>query len=128
MKIVEKGGTKLVDMLHKSNPWAGQDCGRARCLLCATKQKEGKKNSQDCTKRNCEYETYCRTCNMRQDDRIEEQYKEMGKKRIDDEKRKARRYIYIGETNRSVYERGLEHQNDVPACKKSSHMLRHLVT
>jgi hypothetical protein len=33
--------------------------------------------------------------------------------------------IYIGETNRSVYERGIEHQNDVPACKTSSHMLRH---
>ena len=51
----------------------------------------------------------------------------MGKKRIDEEKRKARRYVYIGETNRSVYERGLEHQNDVPACKTSSHMLRHLL-
>jgi hypothetical protein len=74
------------------------------------------------------YEAYCRTCNMRQDNRIEEQYKEMGKKRIDDEKRKARRYIYICETNRSVYEHGLEHQNNVPACKTSSHMLRHLLT
>ena len=36
-------------------------------------------------------------------------------------------YIYIGETNRSMYERGLEHQNDIPACKTSSHMLRHLL-
>ena len=40
---------------------------------------------------------------------------------------KARRYIYVGETNRSVYERGIEHQNDIPACKTSSHMLRHLL-
>ena len=51
----------------------------------------------------------------------------MGKKGIEDEKRKARRYIYIGENNCSVYERGIEHQNDVPACKTSSHMLRHLL-
>ena len=29
LKIVERGGTKLVDMLHKANPWAGQDCGVA---------------------------------------------------------------------------------------------------
>ena len=42
--------------------------------------------------------------------------------------RKARRFIYIGETNRSVYERGLEHLNDVTGCKTSSHMLRHLLT
>jgi hypothetical protein len=33
LKIVEKGGTKLVDLLHKANPWAGQDCGRVGCLL-----------------------------------------------------------------------------------------------
>ena len=26
LKIVEKGGTKLVDILHKANPWAGQHC------------------------------------------------------------------------------------------------------
>ena len=49
-------------------------------------------------------------------------------RRIDEEKRRAKRYIYIGETNRSVYERGIEHQNDVTGCKTSSHMLRHLLT
>ena len=109
IKVVEKGGTKLVDLLHKAKPWAGQDCGRARCMLCETKKKEGKKNSQDCIKRNCVYETYCMTCTQRQD-------KETNAK------------IHLcGETNRSVYERGMEHQNDIPACKTSSHMLRHLL-
>jgi hypothetical protein len=49
MKVVEKGGIKLVDLLHKANPWAGQDCGRDRCMLCKTKK--GKKNSQDCEKK-----------------------------------------------------------------------------
>ena len=70
MKVVEKGGTKIVDLLHK----AGQDCGRDRCLLCATKQKEGKKNSQDCSKRNCVYKTYCMTWKQRQDTEIEDKY------------------------------------------------------
>jgi hypothetical protein len=28
MKIVEKVGVKLVDILHKSNPWAGEECRR----------------------------------------------------------------------------------------------------
>jgi hypothetical protein len=127
LKIVEKGGTKLVDLLHKANPWAGQPCGRERCLLCITKQREGKNNSQDCRKRNCVYETYCWTCHERQDDEIERKYKEVGPKMIEEQKRLAKRFIYIGEMNRSVYERGIEHQNDVPACKTSSHMLRHLL-
>ena len=33
----------------------------------------------------------------------------------------------FGETSRSPYERGLEHQNDIDGCKTSSHMLRHLL-
>ena len=53
LKIVEKVGMKLVDILHKSDPWAGEECRRQGCLLCETKQKEGKKNAQDCHKRNC---------------------------------------------------------------------------
>ena len=53
--------------------------------------------------------------------------KNISKKEMDKEKSKIKRYIYIGETNRSVYERGKEHQNDVGGCKTSSHMLRHLL-
>ena len=127
MKIVEKGGTKLVDMLHKANPWAGEECGRRGCLLCATKKELGLTNSQDCKRRNCVYETTCITCNRRQDQETEDKFSKEGKKRIDEEKRRTRRYRYIGETNRSPYERGVEHQNDVGACKTSSHMLRHLI-
>ena len=52
MKIVEKGGTKLVDVLHKATPWAGEQCGRNRCLLCTTKAEAGNTNSQDCRRRN----------------------------------------------------------------------------
>ena len=76
--------------------------------------------------RNCVYETYCWTCHERQDAEIERKYKEVGPNMIQEHKRLAKRFIYIGETNRSVYERGIEHQNDVPVCKTSSHMLRHL--
>jgi hypothetical protein len=43
-------------------------------------------------------------------------------------KRNEKRFLYIGKTNRSVFERGLEHQNDIPGCKTSSHMLRHLLS
>ena len=127
LKIVEKVGVKLVDILHKADPWAGEQCGRSGCLMCETKVKEGKTNSQDCHRRNCVYMTYCRTCTERQDQQLEEKYKELGVKRIEEEKRKEKRFIYIGETNRSIYERGIEHQADIKGCKTSSHMLRHLL-
>ena len=101
-----------MDILHKANPWAGKDCMRDGCLLCRTKRDNNKTNSQDCKKRKCVYETSCLTCSRRQDEEVEKKYGEMGKKRVEEEKKKLKRYIYIGETNRSMYERGLEHHND----------------
>ena len=127
IKIVEKGGTKLVDILHKANPWAGEDCTRPGCLLCESRKEEGRKDRQDCKKRNLVYEISCRTCKERGEKELEKKYEKEGKKKIDEEKRKLTKYIYIGETNRSAYERGLEHQADVTSCKTSSHMLRHLL-
>ena len=47
IKIVEKVGTKLVDLLHKADPWQGMDCGRKGCLLCQTKMKTEKYGKQD---------------------------------------------------------------------------------
>ena len=39
IKFVERAGVKLEDMLHKANPWQGEDCGRRKCLLDKTKAK-----------------------------------------------------------------------------------------
>ena len=57
IKVVEKTGTRLVDLLHKSDPWQGQDCQRPGCLICVTKAKTGRGLSQDCKKRNVVYKT-----------------------------------------------------------------------
>ena len=48
IKIVERTGTKIEDILHKSDPWQGQDCERQGCLICLTKTKTMKKLEQDC--------------------------------------------------------------------------------
>ena len=40
LKIVEKVGVKLVDILHKADPWAGEQCGRKGCLMCEIKIRE----------------------------------------------------------------------------------------
>ena len=62
LKVVERAGTKLVDILTKSDPWQGADCGREDCLLCLTKAATGKNKTQDCTRRNLVYETWCINC------------------------------------------------------------------
>ena len=65
IKIVERTGTRLVDLLHKSDPWQGEDCQRPLCILCQTKMKTNKNGRQDYTKRCIVYETWCMTCEER---------------------------------------------------------------
>ena len=37
LKMVEKAGVKVGDILTDSDPWCGQDCSRETCWLCETK-------------------------------------------------------------------------------------------
>ena len=62
IKIVERVGKKLQDLITKSNPWKGADCERKNCLLCFSKTLEEKPNCQDCHKRSLIYEITCLTC------------------------------------------------------------------
>jgi hypothetical protein len=48
-------------------------------------------------------------------------------KYLEKEKEKIRKYIYVGKTCRSTYERGKEHYADIGQLKPLSHMLKHLV-
>ena len=36
LKVVERTGEKLTDILHKSNAWEDNFCDRADCLVCAS--------------------------------------------------------------------------------------------
>ena len=123
IKMVEKAGIKLVDILHKSDPWQGQDCGREKCLLCKTKMKTGKQKTQECTKRSIVYETWCLTCETRELEKAMEE--ESDEKKVKERICKAPKFKYIGETARSAYERGLEHQRDFEDMKLDSHILKH---
>ena len=73
IKIVERTGRKLIDLLHRADPWQGQDCGRPGCLLCETKLKTEKNLRQDCTKRCIIYETWCISCEEKEVMRFEEE-------------------------------------------------------
>ena len=124
IKVVERAGERLEDILHKSNPWEGIDCGRDDCLLCLSSSKEERKSGIDCTKRNVVYETWCQTCR-------DIKKKEIEKEGATGNKRKKERevddYRYIGETARSSYERGIEHCKDLEYFRNRSHMLKHIV-
>ena len=115
----------MVDMLHKADPWEGADCERERCKLCYTKQKTGKNTSQSCTKRSVIYETSCATCVTRAEEKIDSlEIEEQEKTKL---KENIKRYVYIGESARSGYERLWEHQRSLEQLSPESHMLKHIV-
>ena len=61
LKIVERTGETLEEILHKSNPWEKIDCGRDDCGICG--QEEGKMDGK-CKRRSVVYETQCGTCEV----------------------------------------------------------------
>ena len=121
LKITEKVGPSIKSQLVRSDPWAGRDCDREDCLLCISKSKSGKNMTQNCKKRNAVYETWCESCKVKDD--AENEVREAN----GDKLRETRIYKYIGETNRSTYERGSEHLNDMRTIKPSSHLLKHVL-
>ena len=126
LKMVEKTGIKIQDLLTCSNPWSGQDCLRLRCWPCRSKEMTGKGKSQECSRRSLCYETWCLKCEAVEKEKIEndDSLSENEKKnRIG----KIKLHKYIGETARSVFERGFEHENDLENLRKDSHMLKHVL-
>ena len=97
VKVVEKSGTSIKQMLHKSNPWASVRCEREDCFPCKTGD-----DKADCHKRNILYESFCVICNE-----------------------KGIEKVYVGESSRSSYERGGEHENDYLKSAADSHMFKH---
>ena len=60
MKIVEKTGDKVVNLIQRSDSWSDQDCDRADYILCTSAGEEDRRCK--CRKRNVVHETYCLTC------------------------------------------------------------------
>ena len=123
IKIVERTGLKIVDLLHKADPWQGADCQRESCLLCRTKMKTEKNTQQECTRRNIVYENWCMTCENEEKEKIDNMELEDTEKK--ERMKNIKLYKYIGETARSSFERSLEHQRDFIEMKLDSHKLKH---
>ena len=121
---MERGGSKLEDLLTQSNPWQGQDCGRSACLLCKTKQRTGKQTTQSCSKRSLCYQIWCVECRDLEEKKIDamENIEDKERMRL---KNEIPTYKYIGETSRSAYERAWEHEDNYSKLSEDSYMLKH---
>ena len=100
VKIVEESGDMAKSLVHRANPWAGENCARENCMLCSS----GEEKPGDCRKRNATYFTECKLCLQ-----------------------KGKKVRYVGETARTCFERGLEHADDAAKKKDGSHIHNHLL-
>ena len=103
VKIVERGGTQVKQILHKSNPWSQGFCDRENCLPCL--HGDGKQN---CFEKNVVYKISCLECA--------------------DEKNgdKIKAAVYVGQTSRSLYERGQEHLLGLRKMHDNSPLFKHV--
>ena len=101
VKIVERGGTQVKQILHKSNPWSKGYCHRVNCLTCLHGD-----GTQSCFEKNIVYKISCKEC--------EEKVKD---KKI---------AVYVGQTSRSMYERGQEHLMGLRKMQETSPLFKHV--
>ena len=115
IKVVECGGRMIKDILHKSNPWKGGNCGNKDCLPCANGD-----GTQDCYQRNVTYTITCMECESPKSDPEEandDKETETGSKKAI--------FTYCGETARVVRLRALDHASSYKNMEEKSVLWGH---
>ena len=113
VKIVERNGASLKSKFPQASLWEGAHCGRAKCITC----NQGAEYITPCSRKSVVYENICAHCN--QGAGAKEEIRDL------DERIPS---LYIGETSRTIQERGLEHWAAYRGNKKSkegSHIYKH---
>ena len=62
LKVIERVGEKIEDMIHRSNPWDDVNCERAECFSCKSSAKMSEPKYSYCKTRSIVYQTWCQTC------------------------------------------------------------------
>ena len=96
--LVDQAGTQLVALLTSSNPWLNKDCLRPKCSTCASGDS---KVVGTCFKRSVVFSDVCTKCT------------------------KEKQAKYIGESARSLFERGSEHLKNAVKKRDPSHIEQH---
>ena len=113
IKVVERSGTPLRLMFPLNNIGGEGVCGRNECITC---MQEGEGRKPPCTRRSVLYENVCKICNPGVTD--------PGTKLSPPLTNPS---IYVGETARSIMERGADHWKGYKEQREDSHILKHHV-
>ena len=98
--VREDNGSKLQNrLINAADPWPKDSCDLERCFPC---QPGGKKSN--CWKSGINYEITCKPC-----------------------LRDGRLARYIGESGRSSYSRGLEHEQNLRSLKRGQPLADHVI-
>ena len=101
IKIVEKGGIKVENILTQKDPFEKEKCTEKLCPIC---KNESNKVNVLCNSNNIGYRWVCHTCQAR--DKIK---------------------VYEGETSRSARLRGIEHVRSLNGKKFDSVLYKHKI-
>ena len=110
IKVVERTGTSIRNKFSQGSLWEGTLCGREDCTPCS----QDTEKHPPCTRVSVLYENICKDCNPG-----------AGGKGDIKIKTGDTPSIYVGESSRSLQERGKEHQGDYKARSEKSHMHKH---
>ena len=102
IKIVEKGGIKIENILTKKDPFEKEICKNKLCPIC---KNENNKLNILCNSNNVGYRWVCQTCEVRNKTKV-----------------------YEGETSRSARLRGIEHVKQLEGKKNDSVLYKHKLT
>ena len=114
VKIIEKNGMKLENLLVRRDPYSGWDCGRGDCNCCKVKPTSNTKNN--CNRMSVLYAARCENCREAASEEVE-----------DDEGSLRPVGEYIGESGKSLYTRSCAHINNYRLLDPQSFILRHQV-
>ena len=123
VKLVERSGRKIEDLITNKDPWKNKDCRRPNCFICNTKTITGKGLNIDCTKRNFNYTIKCLNCEEEERHRIDEVAGDNNelKRQLEDNMSTP---LYIGETSKSGCKRGYERLYNLTTFANKSVMLK----
>jgi hypothetical protein len=95
VRVVQRGGTKLTSAI-KSNPLGSEGCLRDKCAICRGDKKG------NCDKPGIGYRQTCENC-----------------------ERKGKSATYEGESSRTAYQRGAEHDKELEKKSEDSPLWKH---
>ena len=99
IKVIERVGPTLESLLCKASPWKFAGCNRESCFPC----QHGGGSGGECDSEGVTYSISCLEC-----------------------KKEGRIVEYIGETARTIYDRGNEHLSNLIGKKKGKPLWEHI--